>query len=84
MFAMKTTLISLLSALLLGSAALASGRLLDAADFIAILFTSGLVAWTAAQYRTIPRLMHTTGCHHLPIKAVAARPRSSGLARQAA
>jgi len=52
---MKTSLISLLAATLLGFASLASGRPFDAADFMAILFTVGLVAWTMNQYSREPR-----------------------------
>jgi len=52
---MKTALISVLTATLLGIASLASGRPFDAADFIAILFSTGLVAWTVAQYSHAPR-----------------------------
>ena len=47
---MKTALISVLTATLLGFASLASGRPFDAADFTAILFSTGLVAWTLNQY----------------------------------
>lgn len=47
---MKIALISVLTATLLGFASLVSGRPFDAADFTAILFTTGLVAWTVAQY----------------------------------
>lgn len=52
---MKTALISLTTATLLGFAALASGRPFDAADFTAILFTSSLTAWTVAQYSRVSR-----------------------------
>lgn len=52
---MKTSLISLLTATLLGFASLASGRPFDAADFTAILFATGLVAWTIEQYSRVPR-----------------------------
>jgi len=52
---MKTTLISVLTATLLGIASFASGRPFDAADFTAILFTTGLVAWTIEQYSREPR-----------------------------
>jgi hypothetical protein len=65
---MKTALTSVLTATLLGFASLASGRPFDAADFTAILFTSGLVAWTVAQYSREPRpLMRVR-----PIRVVAA------------
>ena len=47
---MKTALTSVLTATLLGFAALASGRPFDAADFLVIAFTSALVGWTVAQY----------------------------------
>ncbi len=47
---MKTALISILTATLLGFASVVSGRHFDAADFTAILFTTGLVAWTVSQY----------------------------------
>jgi hypothetical protein len=52
---MKTVLTSVLTATFLGIACLASGRPFDAADFTAILFTTGLVAWTIAQYSREPR-----------------------------
>ena len=47
---MKTALISVLTATLLGFASLVSGRPFDAADFTAIVFATGLVAWTVSQY----------------------------------
>lgn len=65
---MKTALISLLTAALLGLAASASGRLFDAADFIAIAFSTGLVAWTLAQYNAVPRTLSKARPIHLPIK----------------
>jgi hypothetical protein len=54
---MKTALSSVLTATLLGIAALASGRHFDAADFTAIAFTAGLVAWTIDQYSRAPRML---------------------------
>jgi hypothetical protein len=54
---MKTTLISLFTAALLGIASRASGRAFDAADFTAILFTTGLVGWTIQQYSQSPRML---------------------------
>lgn len=54
---MKTALISVLTATLLGFASLASGRHFDAADFTAIMFTTGLVAWTLDQYSRTPRAL---------------------------
>ena len=47
----------ILPATLLGFASLASGRPFDAADFTAILFTTGLVAWTIDQYAREPRVL---------------------------
>lgn len=52
---MKTALISVLTAILLGFASLASGRPFDAADFTSLLFATGLVAWTVNQYSRTPR-----------------------------
>lgn len=52
---MKTALISLLAATFLGLVSSASGRAFDAADFIALLFTSGLLAWTFEQYSRASR-----------------------------
>lgn len=54
---MKTALIALVFASLLGIASLASGRAFDAADFLALAFVTGLLAWTMAQYRTAPRAL---------------------------
>ena len=47
---MKTTIISLFTAALLGCASYISGRSFDAADFIAVAFVTCLVAWTVNQY----------------------------------
>ena len=55
---MKTALTSLITASLLGIASYASGRAFDAADFTAILFTTGLVAWTIDQYSREPRSLY--------------------------
>lgn len=52
---MKTALLSVLTATLLGFALFAGGRHFDAANFTAILFTTGLVAWTIDQYSRAPR-----------------------------
>jgi len=66
---MKTTLITLPIAILVVLAAVASGHHFDAADFVAITFTTGLVAWTLAQYHAAPRTLSSTRCIHLPINA---------------
>ena len=47
---MKTTIISLFTAGLLGLAATLTARPFDAADCLAIAFATGLVAWTVNQY----------------------------------
>ena len=64
---MKTTLISLLTATLLGVASLASGPHFDAADFTAILFTTGLVAWTIDQYSREPRVLNVIRPIRFPV-----------------
>lgn len=66
---MKTALISVLTATLLGFASLASGRHFDAADFTAIMFTTGLVAWTIGQYSRAPRALSPVRPIHVPIRA---------------
>ena len=80
---MKTTLVSVLTAILLGFASLASGRHFDAADFTAILFTTGLVAWTIGQYSRVPRAMTMARPIQLPAR-VNARPAKVPAIRQAA
>jgi hypothetical protein len=64
---MKTALISVLTATLLGFASLASGRPFDAADFTAILFSTGLVAWTVNQYSRALRPLHVARPLRLPL-----------------
>ena len=50
MLSMKTALISLSTASLLAIAFVLSGRPFDAANVTALLFSTGLVAWTVSQY----------------------------------
>ena len=64
---MKTTIVSLFAATLLGFAFFASGRLFDAADFVAITFAVGLVAWTVGQYSREPRVLTGDRPIHLPV-----------------
>ncbi len=64
---MKTALISVLTATLLGFASLASGRPFDAADFTAILFTTGLVGWTVNQYSRALRPLPVARPIRLPV-----------------
>jgi hypothetical protein len=73
MILMKTALLSLLTATLLGFAAIASGRQFDAADFFSIAFTAGLVAWTVNQYSRELRPLTTARPIRLPISPAAAR-----------
>ena len=75
---MKTALISVLTATLLGFASLASGRPFDAADFTAILFTTGLVAWTIEQYDRAPRSLMLARPIRLPIRMNTRAVRTSG------
>jgi hypothetical protein len=65
---MKTALISVLTATLLGFASLVSGRPFDAADFVAILFTAGLVAWTIDQYSRAPRALSVARPIRVPVR----------------
>lgn len=64
---MKNALASVLIATLLGFASLASGRPFDAAEFTAILFTTGLVAWTIEQYSRQPRRLTFARPIRLPV-----------------
>ena len=73
---MKTALISVLTATLLGFASLASGRPFDAADFTAFLFSTGLVAWTIAQYSREPRALSVNRPIHFPVNLGAGRAKS--------
>ena len=78
---MKTTLISLLSAALLGLASFASNRSFDAAGLTAILFATGLATWTILQYSRQPRQLTLARPIHLPLKSQSvAAPRALSLA----
>ena len=65
---MKTALSSVLTATLLGLASRASGRPFDAADFTAIMFATGLVAWTIDQYSRKPRVLTTVRPLRFPVR----------------
>lgn len=71
---MKTALISVLTATLLGIASLASGRHFDAADFTAIMFATGLVAWTIDQYSRVPRALTLARTFQFPTRVNAKAP----------
>ena len=79
---MKTALISLLAATLLGIATFASGRPFDAADFVSIAFAAGLAGWTFAQYDRTPRLLAARPIR-LPLPG-ALRPSAKHIVRLAA
>lgn len=66
---MKTALLSVLTAILLGFASLASGRSFSGVDFTAIMFTTGLVAWTIDQYSRAPRLLALNRPIRFPLQA---------------
>lgn len=68
---MKTALFSVLTATLLGFALIASGRHFAAANFTAILFTTGLVAWTIDQYNRAPRQLTAPRSIRFPVRAPA-------------
>lgn len=80
---MKTALISVLTATLLGFASLASGRPFDAADFTAIVFATGLVAWTVSQYSRETRSLTRARPIHLPMP-IRVRPATVSASRLAA
>jgi hypothetical protein len=75
---MKTTLLSVLTATLLGFASQASGFSFNAADFVAIMFATGLVAWTIKQYsRSLLSLTPAEPPLRLPVNLGQHRPQSS-------
>ncbi len=80
---MNTTLTSVLTATFLGFASLASGRPFDAANFIAIMFTTGLAAWTMDQYSRQPRVLTANRPIRLPVASSVRRPEPQAT-RQAA
>ena len=80
---MKTSLFALLTAAFLGLATYASGHTFDAADLTALLFTTGLVAWTLQQYAWQPRPLNLTRPIHLP-RQRAPRPADADVAQLAA
>ena len=71
---MKTALLSLLAATLIGFATRASGRPFDAADFVALSFAFVLAAWTIAQYSRQPRELTRSRPLRLPVAPDAGRP----------
>ncbi|MBI2813141.1 MAG: hypothetical protein HYX71_02515 [Opitutae bacterium] len=80
---MKTALASIVTATLLGFASLASGRHFDAADFTAIMFTTGLLAWTIGQYSRTPRVLTVARPIQLSLRGTASSAQSRSV-RQAA
>jgi hypothetical protein len=76
---MKTAIISIITATLLGAAFYASGRLFDAASLASLVFATGLVAWTISQYDRAPRLLRATRPVRLPVRMPARRPSPAAL-----
>jgi len=68
---MKTALSAILTASLLAVASLLNGRSFDAVDFTAIVFASGLVAWTIEQYSRSPRALTAERPIRFPISLTA-------------
>ena len=65
---MKTVLISLSTATLLGIASYVTGPSFGADELISILFVTGLVAWTFSLYGPKPRLLTMAEPIHLPLR----------------
>jgi hypothetical protein len=82
MIRMKTALISLLAASLLAIAFVLSGRPFDAANLTALLFSTGLVAWTVSQYSRVTRPLQVNRPIRLPLprQVRTFKPRMSRLA----
>lgn len=66
---MKTALISLFTAALLGMASYASNHSFGADELISMLFVTGLVTWTVTMYSRKPHLLAVSRPIHLPLKA---------------
>ena len=79
---MKTALITTLAASLLGLAFVASGRAFDAASLTALLFSTGLVAWTVSQYSRVTRPLQVNRPirRPIPVRPRALAPRATRLA----
>lgn len=73
---MKTALISFLTASLLGVASFATGHSFTAADFVIVLFTTGLVAWTVEQYSREARPLLTERPLRFPVELTASARRN--------
>lgn len=76
---MKNALISFLTASLLGVAAFATGHNFGAAEFVLVLFTTGLVAWTVEQYSREARPLLTERPLRFPVQLVAPARREVSL-----
>ncbi len=64
---MKTTILSVLTTTLLGFVLQATGHAFDAAEFTAILFATGLVAWTISQYNQPARSLNVAQPIRVPV-----------------
>lgn len=76
---MKTALLSVLTATLLGFALFTGGRHFDAANFTAVLFTTGLVAWTIDQYSRTPRQQSADQSLRFPTRAQVRSAKASAI-----
>ncbi|WP_438481108.1 hypothetical protein [Oleiharenicola lentus] len=76
---MKTALISFITASLLAVASFVSGRSFGITEFVAILFTTGLVAWTIEQYSREARPLTTNRPIRFPVKLVAPARRAPAM-----
>ena len=77
---MKTIVISLFTATLLGLASQFSSHSVNAAEFTSILFASGLLAWTVNQYSNRPTVLTANSAQiiHLPIRSKVERLATHG------
>lgn len=66
---MKTALISLFTAALLGVASFASSHSIGAEELVSMLFVTGLVAWTVTMYSRKPHPLMLARPIHPPLKA---------------
>lgn len=66
---MKTTLISLFTAALLGLASFVSDRSFNSEELISIIFVAGLVGWTATMYSRKSSSLTINRPIRLPLKA---------------
>ena len=76
---MKNALISFFTASLLGVASFATGHSFGAAEFVLVLFTTGLVAWTVEQYSREVRPLLTERPLRFPAELTAVARREANV-----